>query len=129
MFLRLTSFAKKNRTKAIYNIKIKLKLGDLRPSPCTRLLFTILPAPYTSATLYDLLREWVADLNKLAMEGITVTWLVPTNPDVLKLSCFFPSVGYLYHGSCGDFYPRSCGKARSSNSASSSQASKVTGRS
>ena len=82
-------FCKKNRTKAIYNIKIKLKLGDLRPSPCTRLLFTILPAPYTSATLYDLLREWVAGLNKLAMEGITVTWLVPTNPDVLKLSCFF----------------------------------------
>ena len=44
----------------------------LRPSPCSRLLYTILPAPYTQGTLNDLLRSWVEDLNKLAEDGITV---------------------------------------------------------
>ena len=45
---------------------------DPRPSPCSRLLYTILPAPYTQSTLNDLLRSWVEDLNKLAEDGITV---------------------------------------------------------
>ena len=45
---------------------------DPRPSPCSRLLYTILPAPYTQGTLNDLLRSWVEDLNKLAEDGITV---------------------------------------------------------
>ncbi|CAK9031900.1 unnamed protein product [Durusdinium trenchii] len=36
------------------------------PSPCSRLLYTIIPSPYTPRTLRDLLRAWVDDLNKLA---------------------------------------------------------------
>ena len=62
----------KNWSSLLIQFGIKLRSIYLRPSLCTRLLYTILPAPYTSATLGDLLAAWVEDLNKLATDGITV---------------------------------------------------------
>ena len=47
-----------------------VNLWSLRPSMCTRLLYTILPAPYTTACLFDLLHAWVDDLNGMAEDGI-----------------------------------------------------------
>lgn len=43
----------------------------LRPSMCSRLLYTVLPSPYTKRALFDLLRAWVTDLNSMTDEGIT----------------------------------------------------------
>lgn len=40
---------------------------------CTRLLFSILPAPYTQQSFSDLLAEMATDLTKLYHEGITVS--------------------------------------------------------
>ena len=61
---------------------------DLRPSPCTRLLFAVLPAPYTSATLNDLLRAWVTDLNNLAENGMSVfRTAINIFPFVGKIKC------------------------------------------
>lgn len=42
---------------------------------CTRLLYTVLPAPYPQASLFDLLRAWVVDLNEMSENGITATSL------------------------------------------------------
>ena len=39
---------------------------------CSRLLYTILPAPYRTSTLFDLLDAWADDLNSMATDGITV---------------------------------------------------------
>ena len=36
----------------------------LRPSFGTRLLYSVLPAPYTRASLFDLVRAWVSDLER-----------------------------------------------------------------
>ena len=45
----------------------------LRPTLCTRLLYSILPAPYSQTSLYDLLRAWTEDLNSMHRDGITVS--------------------------------------------------------
>ena len=46
-----------------------------RPSLCSHLLFTVIPAPYRHATLNDLLAALVSDLNDMSQQGITVSRL------------------------------------------------------
>lgn len=45
----------------------------LRHTFCTRLLYTVLPAPYTKRAFYDLLQALVEDLNAMSTDGITAT--------------------------------------------------------
>ena len=46
-----------------------------RHTLCTRLVYAALPAPYTEKTFYDLLADWVADLNALSSFGISAAWI------------------------------------------------------
>lgn len=50
---------------------VVLFIGNYRPSMCTRLLYTILPAPYTQRTFHDLLAALTEDLNVLNQKGYT----------------------------------------------------------
>ena len=54
-----------------YDILVVLFMGNYRPSMCTRLLYTILPAPYTQRTFHDLLAALTEDLNVLNQKGYT----------------------------------------------------------
>ena len=47
----------------------------LRHSFCTRLLYTVLPYPYSKENLAQVLELMVDDLNKLYESGITVAWI------------------------------------------------------
>lgn len=44
---------------------------NARHTLCTRLLYTVIPAPYSQRTFYDLLADWVQDLNSMSNVGIT----------------------------------------------------------
>lgn len=57
----------------------KNHFANLRQTLCSRLLYTVVPAPYSQDTLNDLLVAWVNDLNGLSQHGLTVpklNWLI-----------------------------------------------------
>ena len=61
------------------NKLVKNHVANLRQTLCSRLLYTVVPAPYGQDTLNDLLLAWVNDLNGLSEHGLTVpklNWLI-----------------------------------------------------
>lgn len=48
----------------------------IRPTFCTRLLFTVLPSPYTKKNLDELLSILAMDLESLDKDGVEVSQLV-----------------------------------------------------
>ncbi|CAK9042534.1 unnamed protein product [Durusdinium trenchii] len=53
---------------ACRNLHRAIKAFGKEPSMCSRLLYTVLPSPYTKRALFDLLRAWVTDLNSMTDE-------------------------------------------------------------
>lgn len=49
---------------------------DPRPTFCTRLLYTVLPSPYSQENVRVALADMVNDLNRLSTEGVAVVDLV-----------------------------------------------------
>lgn len=58
----------------------------IRPTFCTRLLFTVLPSPYTKKNLDELLSILAMDLEALDKNGVEVSQLVQPiiHPSVYK---------------------------------------------
>ena len=58
----------------IYDIFLQCHNPNCRPSLCTRLLYTVLPSPYTQKSFHDLLGVLTADLNLMYNHGYTAPW-------------------------------------------------------